>query len=119
MVESPATTLGPGFPLFYFRQYKSVQCITEEQSVNGVTNNVTPLTLPMLRLISSKAQKHIQKNSNTILTLSCWYSLVEYSQMSINVAGFRSFFRFLHTFVLAKLATSSIRFRSVVQTYNS
>ena len=50
----------------------------------------------------------------TIKTLSCWYSLValaEYSQMTTHVPGFESFFSccFLHHFVLAKLATSSVR----------
>ena len=36
-------------------------------------------------------------------------ALVEYSQMSTHVPGFQSFFRFLHHFVLAKSASSSVR----------
>ena len=95
-----------------------MQCITEEQPVNGVTNNATPLTLPMPRLISFKMQK-TQKPSKPCHGGIHWIALVAYSQMSTHVPGFRSFFRFLHTFVLAKLATSSIRVISVVQTYNS
>ena len=38
-----------------------------------------------------------------------WIALTEYSQMSTHLQGFWSFFRFLHHFVLDKLATSSIR----------
>ena len=41
-----------------------------------------------------------------------WKALNEYSQMSIHVSGFQSFFRFLHTFALAQLATSSIRVKN-------
>ena len=36
-------------------------------------------------------------------------ALVEHYQMSTHLPGFQSFFRFLHHFVLAKLATSSVR----------
>ena len=35
-------------------------------------------------------------------------ALTDYSQMSTHVPGFHSFFRFLHHFVLVKLASSSI-----------
>ena len=38
----------------------------------------------------------------------------EYSQMSIRVPGFQSFSGFLHPFVLAKSATSSIRIDKAV-----
>ena len=38
-----------------------------------------------------------------------WIVLAEFSQMSTHVPGFQSFLRFLHHFVLAKLATTSIR----------
>ena len=39
-----------------------------------------------------------------------WIALAEYSQMATRVTGFQSFFRFfLHHFLLANLATSSIR----------
>ena len=37
-----------------------------------------------------------------------WRALAEYSQMSTYVPVFQTFFRFLHHFVLAKLATSSM-----------
>ena len=40
---------------------------------------------------------------------SPWIARVEYSQMSIHVSGFRSYFSFLHHFVTAKLATRIIR----------
>ena len=61
----------------------------------------------------------MQRFSKIIYTLSCWYSdthwiaLAEYSQMSTHVPRFQSFFRFLHHFVQAKLATSSIRVKQV------
>ena len=38
-----------------------------------------------------------------------WIALAEYSQMSTHLPGFWSFFNFLYYFVLAKLATSSIK----------
>ena len=41
-----------------------------------------------------------------------WISLAKYSQMSTHVPGFKSSSCFLHTFVLAKLATSSIRVKN-------
>ena len=55
--------------------------------------NMVVLTLPMLKLRSSKAQ-------GTIQTLSCWYSLDTRVSVIFPV--------FLHHFVLVKLATSSI-----------
>ena len=42
-------------------------------------------------------------------------ALAEYSQMSTHLLGLQSFSRFLHHFVLAKLATSSIRVNSLIQ----
>ena len=41
-----------------------------------------------------------------------WIALAEYSQMSTHVHRFQSIFRFLSDFILAKLATSSIRVRT-------
>ena len=38
-----------------------------------------------------------------------WIDFAEYSQMSTHLPGFKSFFIFLHHFVLAKLPASSIR----------
>ena len=69
------------------------------------------LTIPMLRLLSSKAQgcKYFWKISKHCHVGIHWITLHEYSQMSTHVPGFQSFFRFLHYFVLAKLATTSIR----------
>ena len=59
------------------------------------------LTLPMLRLLLTKAQ-----TSRPCLVGIHWIALTEYSQMSTHVL------RFLHNFVLAKLATSSIRVKN-------
>ena len=69
------------------------------------------LTLPMLSLLSSKEQgrKDFWKPSKPCHVGINWIALIEDSQMSTHVPGFQSFFRFLQHFVLAKLATSSIR----------
>ena len=72
------------------------------------------LTLPMLRLLPSKAQgcKEFLKPSKPWHVGIHRTALAEYSQMSTHVQGFKSFLKaFLHHFVLAKLATSSIRFK--------
>ena len=66
----------------------------------------------MLRLLSPKAQG-CKDFSKTILTLSCWYSLDSSRWVLSNdypCARVSVIFQvFLHHFVLAKLATSSIR----------
>ena len=69
------------------------------------------LTLSMLRLLSSKAQEHnnFENHLNPVMLIGNLIALTEHSQMSTYMSGFQSFFRFLHTFVLAKLATSSIK----------
>ena len=68
------------------------------------------LTLSMLRLLFSKAQKRrdVWKLSKPCHVGINWKALTEHSQMSTHVPGYESFFRFLHNLVLAKLATSSI-----------
>ena len=69
------------------------------------------LTLPMLRLLPSKAQerKDFLKPSKPCHVGIHWIAFADYSQMGTQVPGFLSFFSFLVHFVLAKLATSSIR----------
>ena len=69
------------------------------------------LTLLMLRLLSSKAHgcKDFGKLSRPCHVGIHWIVLKECSQMSSHFPGFQSFFRFLHHFVLNKLATTSIR----------
>ena len=82
----------------------------------GVTKRVSSqermfLTLPMLRLLSSKAQgrKDFWKTSKPCHVGIHWIDLVEYSQMSTHLRGFQSFKKiFLHHILLAKLATSRI-----------
>ena len=66
----------------------------------------------MLRLISSKAQRHkdFWKPSKPCHVGIHWIALAVCSQMSTHVPGFQSLFSvFLQHFVLAKWATSSIR----------
>ena len=70
------------------------------------------LTLPILRPFSAKAQgrKHFWKPSKPCHVGIHWIAFTEYSQMSTMYQGFSHFLKgFLHHFVLAKLATSSIR----------
>ena len=76
----------------------------------------TYLTLPMLRLLLSKAQerKDSLKPPKPCHVGIHWIALTEHSQMSTHMAGFQSVFRFLHHFIFAKLPTSSIRVNKMV-----
>ena len=69
------------------------------------------LTLRMLRLFSSNAQgrKKIWKPSKPCHVGIHWIALAEHSQISTHVPGYSRFSGFWHHFILAKLATSSIR----------
>ena len=69
-----------------------------------------PLTLPMLRLLPSKAKgrRIFGKPSKPCHVGIHWIALAENSQTIILVLGFQPFFRILHHFVLAKKATSSV-----------
>ena len=72
------------------------------------------LTLPMLRLLSSKAQgcKDFWKSPKPCHVGIHWKACIEYSQMSTHLPGFQSFSHFIgfsHYFVLAKFATISLR----------
>ena len=69
----------------------------------------TWLTLPMLRQRSTKTRIFFWKPVNPCHVGIHWKDLAEYSQMSTYLPGFQSFNRFLHHFVLVKLANSSIR----------
>ena len=64
------------------------------------------LTFPMLRLHFSKAQD-IGKASKPGHVGIHWIALAEYSQMSTHLC--QGFSHFLHQFVIAELANSSIR----------
>ena len=74
------------------------------------------LTLPMLRLLSSKPQgcKDFWKSSKPCHVGIHLKALAEYFQMSIHLPGFQSFSRFLRNFVFVKLVTSSIRVKLFV-----
>ena len=65
----------------------------------------------MLRLLLSKAQGHKKfcKTSKPCHVGTQWIALAEHSQMSTHMPGFQSSYSFLHNYVLAKSATSSIR----------
>ena len=74
------------------------------------TLHETSLTLPMLRLLSSKAQerKDFFKSSKPCHVGIHWKALAEYSSMGTHVPRFESFYKvFLHHFVLAKFALAA------------
>ena len=63
-------------------------------------------SLPMLRLLSSKAQgfKDFQKTSKPCHGGIHWIGIAEYSQMSTQVPGFHSFFRgFFASFCIGQI----------------
>ena len=76
-----------------------------------VTIQYLDLILPMLRLLllKAKGRKDSLKPPKPCHVGIHWIALPEYSQMSTYLPGFSYFPAFLHNFVLAKLATSSIR----------
>ena len=67
---------------------------------------VNLLTLPMLRLLSSKAQerKDFQKTSKPCHVGTHWKALAECSQMSTHLPGFRSFSTFFASFRIGKIS---------------
>ena len=75
------------------------------------TIRTSGFTLPMLRLLSFKAQggKDFRKPSKPCHVGIHWIALAEYSHMSTHLPEFQSFFSFFNHFVLAKLVTSRIR----------
>ena len=72
----------------------------------------------MLRLLSSKTQelKFFLNSSKSRQIGIDWKALSEYSHTSTHLPVFQSFSAFLHHFVLAKLATSSIRVKLSLDT---
>ena len=76
------------------------------------------ITLPMLRPLLSKPQghKYFWKSSKPCHVGIHLKALAGCSLMSTYMPGFQSFFRFFASFVLAKLATSSIRVKEFLDT---
>ena len=92
---------------------KKVNCT--EKKISAI------LSLPMLRLLLTKAKgrKDFWKSKPCHVGIHC-IALTEYSQMSTHLPGFNYFSGFLHHFVLAKLANSSVRVKEfgVMFTWN-
>ena len=65
----------------------------------------------MLKLLSTKAQgcKHLRNTSKPWYVGIHWKALAEYPQISTICQGFSHFISFSHHFVLAELATTSIK----------
>ena len=72
------------------------------------------LTLTILRLtfVKSTRLQRFLKSSKPCHVGIHWIAFAEHSQMSTHLPRFPSFFRFLHHFVMTKLATSSIRVKA-------
>ena len=64
------------------------------------------LTLPMLRLLLSKAQGHkdFWNPSKTCHAGICWIALAEYSQMSTHEPGFQPFLQFFASFCIGQIS---------------
>ena len=63
------------------------------------------LTLPMLKLLSSKAQVHKDsKKTKTCHVGIHWIALTEYSQMSIQKPRFQSFLRIFASFSIGQIS---------------
>ena len=76
--------------------------------MNSWPERVNPSNAEATFVQSTRMQRFLK----TISTLLCWHhwiALAEYSLMSTHVSGFQSFSIFMHHFVLAILATTSIR----------
>ena len=74
-------------------------------------NGKVILTLPMLRLLSFKAQgcNDFWKPSKPCHVGIHWIALADYSQIRTLVLRFQLFKGVMHSFVMAKLASSRIR----------
>ena len=88
-------------------QYYIIHFDTKSSSANILSH----FTLPMLRLLlyTAKGRKESWKRSKPWHVGINLKAHPEYSHISTHVPGFQSFITFLHHFVIAKLATSSIR----------
>ena len=90
------------------RHQHSCQSICTDWWIYGSEGHI--FTLPMLRLLSSKAQgrKEFWKPSKPSHIGIHWKEIPEFSQMSTHVPGIQVL-GYLHHFVSGKLATSSIK----------
>ena len=89
------------------KQYIDEDCLNA-----GIKINQRKLTLPMRRLLCPKHNdaKISENHLNPVMNIGIHCKvLAEYSQLSNHMSGFQHISVFLHHFVMAKLATSSIR----------
>ena len=73
-----------------------------------ILSTINPSNAEATYVQSTRTQR-LWKPSKPFHISTHWKALTEYSQMSTYLPGFHSFLGFSHHFVLAKLATSSIR----------
>ena len=62
--------------------------------------------------IKGQGRKYVLKPSKPCHVGIHWIALTEYSRMSTHMPGFHTFSGFLHHFIMAKFATSSIRVKA-------
>ena len=93
-------------PRRYKKRWKNIWIMCWIPCCDHVEFTVTELTLTMLRLLSSKAQKHnfLWKPSKPCHAGIHWKALTEYSQMSTHLTGFQSFFSFFASFCIGKIS---------------
>ena len=107
----------PGYILMRVSLEMSINaCNVHWRGVDWILFNISPLTLPIICcLLPSKAQgrQDFLKPSEPCHVGIHWKALHEYSQRSTHVPEFSHFSLFLHHFVLAKLATRSIRVKGL------
>ena len=71
------------------------------------------LTVLLLRLLSSNAQKKAKKYENHLGHVgNYWKALAEFYQMGTNLTEIQAFPSFCHHFMLTKLATGSVRVKT-------
>ena len=93
-------------------QDKAGEAPNNPHAINGVHLTLNPSNAESTFVQSTRMQ-NLWKASKPCHVGIHWIALHEYSQMSTYMPGFQSFFRFLHHFVLAKLANSSIRVKEL------
>ena len=102
--------------LIYFLCLTDVCCVKGSDSISHVTagtapvivtHPIWPLTLPMLRLLSSNAStrtKDFWKTSKPCHIGIHWIAPNEFYQISIHGPGFQSFFRIFVSFCFGKIS---------------
>ena len=110
LAKSATSSIRVNYFMWHFLTHLYLECThsltTYDKTLFVVKFNEGMLTLPMLRLLSSKAQgrKDFRKLSKRCHVGTHLIALTEYSQMSTHVPGFQSFLRFFVSFCIGKIS---------------